>query len=163
VAKYQVLQRSEPPGYPATTARLQPGAYLGAAHAQVRKFRESLTAGDAARTDELTAAVRAISKASSKGVLQRRRPRARIFSRLSKKQGRLAPLRARRSTPRASAQNLACHAHALGISRERSRATRRELGPPFASVPRTSTAGQVVLEGLLVLVTTPEGFPSAAP
>lgn len=51
---------------------------------QVRKFREALTAGDAARTKvELTAAVRAISKAASKGVIHKAQASRRI-SRLSK-------------------------------------------------------------------------------
>ena len=51
---------------------------------QVRKFREALASGDASRTKgELTAAIRAISKAASKGVIHKAQASRRI-SRLSK-------------------------------------------------------------------------------
>jgi small subunit ribosomal protein S20 len=51
---------------------------------QVRKFREALASGDAARTKtELTSAVRAIAKAASKGVIHKAQANRRI-SRLSK-------------------------------------------------------------------------------
>ncbi len=59
-------------------------AITSALRTQVRKFREALAAGDAARTkSELTAAVRAISKAASKGVIHKAQASRRI-SRLSK-------------------------------------------------------------------------------
>ena len=55
-----------------------------AVRTQVRKFREALAAGDATRLkSELTAAVRAISKAASKGVIHKAQASRRI-SRLSK-------------------------------------------------------------------------------
>ena len=51
---------------------------------QVRKFREALVGGDAGKTKvELTAAVRAISKAASKGVIHKAQA-ARRISRLTK-------------------------------------------------------------------------------
>jgi small subunit ribosomal protein S20 len=51
---------------------------------QVRKFREALAGGDAAKAkDQLTAAVRAISKAASKGVIHKAQA-ARRISRLAK-------------------------------------------------------------------------------
>jgi small subunit ribosomal protein S20 len=50
----------------------------------VRKFRETAAAGDAAKTkEELTAAIRQISKAASKGVIHKAQA-ARRISRLSK-------------------------------------------------------------------------------
>jgi small subunit ribosomal protein S20 len=50
---------------------------------QVRKFSEALASGDAAKTKgELTAAIRAISKAASKGVIHKAQASRRI-SRLS--------------------------------------------------------------------------------
>ncbi|HEX9572487.1 MAG TPA: 30S ribosomal protein S20 [Myxococcales bacterium] len=59
-------------------------AITSALRTQVRKFREALTAGDAARTKaELTAAMRAISKAASKGVIHKAQASRRI-ARLSK-------------------------------------------------------------------------------
>jgi small subunit ribosomal protein S20 len=59
-------------------------AITSAVRTQVRKFREALAAGDAARLEsELTAAVRAISKAASKGVIHKAQASRRI-SRLSK-------------------------------------------------------------------------------
>jgi len=59
-------------------------AITSALRTQVRKFREALTAGDATRTKaELTAAVRAISKAASKGVIHKAQASRRI-ARLSK-------------------------------------------------------------------------------
>jgi len=59
-------------------------AITSAVRTQVRKFREALTAGDAARTkSELSAAVRAISKAASKGVIHKAQASRRI-ARLSK-------------------------------------------------------------------------------
>ena len=55
-----------------------------AVRTQVRKFREALASGDAAKTKtELTSAIRAISKAASKGVLHKAQASRRI-SRLSK-------------------------------------------------------------------------------
>ena len=51
---------------------------------QVRKFRETLTGGDQAKTkDELAAAVKAIAKAASKGVIHKAQA-ARRISRLTK-------------------------------------------------------------------------------
>ncbi len=59
-------------------------AITSALRTQVRKLREALTAGDAARTKaELTEAVRAISKAASKGVIHKAQASRRI-ARLSK-------------------------------------------------------------------------------
>jgi small subunit ribosomal protein S20 len=59
-------------------------AITSAVRTQVRKFREALSGGDAAKTkSELTAAIRAISKAASKGVLHKGQA-ARRISRLSK-------------------------------------------------------------------------------
>ena len=59
-------------------------AITSAVRTQVRKFREALSTGDAAKTKtELTAAIRAISKAASKGVLHKAQA-ARRISRLSK-------------------------------------------------------------------------------
>jgi small subunit ribosomal protein S20 len=59
-------------------------AITSAVRTQVRKFREALAAGDATRLrSELTAAVRAISKAASKGVIHKAQASRRI-SRLSK-------------------------------------------------------------------------------
>jgi small subunit ribosomal protein S20 len=59
-------------------------AITSAVRTQVRKLREALAAGDAAKTkEELTAAVRAISKAASKGVIHKAQADRRI-SRLSK-------------------------------------------------------------------------------
>ena len=50
----------------------------------VRKFREAAAAGDAAKTkEELTAAIRQIAKAASKGVIHKAQA-ARRISRLSK-------------------------------------------------------------------------------
>jgi small subunit ribosomal protein S20 len=55
-----------------------------AVRTQVRKFREALVSGDAAKTKtELASAIRAISKAASKGVLHKAQASRRI-SRLSK-------------------------------------------------------------------------------
>ncbi len=59
-------------------------AITSALRTQVRKLREALTAGDAARTKaELTEAVRTISKAASKGVIHKAQASRRI-ARLSK-------------------------------------------------------------------------------
>jgi small subunit ribosomal protein S20 len=59
-------------------------AITSALRTQVRKFREALSRGDAAATKaELTAAVRAISKAASKGVIHKGQA-ARRIARLSK-------------------------------------------------------------------------------
>ena len=59
-------------------------AITSAVRTQVRKFREALARGDAATTkSELTAAIRAISKAASKGVLHKGQASRRI-ARLSK-------------------------------------------------------------------------------
>jgi small subunit ribosomal protein S20 len=59
-------------------------AITSALRTQVRKFREALTAADPTRTKaELTAAVRAISKAASKGVIHKAQASRRI-ARLSK-------------------------------------------------------------------------------
>jgi len=66
-------------------------AITSALRTQVRRFREALTAGDAARTkSELTAAIRAISKAASKGVIHKAQASRRI-SRLSKAAAHAAP------------------------------------------------------------------------
>jgi len=55
-----------------------------AVRTQVRKFREALAAGDAAKAKtELTSAIRVISKAASKGVLHKAQASRRI-ARLSK-------------------------------------------------------------------------------
>jgi len=55
-----------------------------AVRTQVRKFREALAGGDAAKTKtELTSAIRAISKAASKGVIHKAQASRRI-ARLSK-------------------------------------------------------------------------------
>jgi small subunit ribosomal protein S20 len=49
---------------------------------QVKKFREALASGDATKTkDELTAAVRAIAKAASKGVIHKTQASRRIARR----------------------------------------------------------------------------------
>jgi len=65
-------------------------AITSALRTQVRKLREALTAGDAARTKaELTEAVRAISKAASKGVIHKAQASRRI-ARLSKAASRTA-------------------------------------------------------------------------
>jgi small subunit ribosomal protein S20 len=59
-------------------------AITTALRTQVRKFREALVGGDAAKTkSELTAAIRAISKAASKGVIHKGQA-ARRIARLSK-------------------------------------------------------------------------------
>jgi small subunit ribosomal protein S20 len=59
-------------------------AITSALRTQVRKFREALAAGDAGRTKtELTQAMRAISKAASKGVIHKAQASRRI-ARLSK-------------------------------------------------------------------------------
>jgi small subunit ribosomal protein S20 len=59
-------------------------AITSAVRTQVRKFREALATGDAGRTkSELSAAIRAISKAASKGVIHKAQA-ARRISRLSK-------------------------------------------------------------------------------
>ena len=59
-------------------------AITSAVRTQVRKFREALSAGDAGKTkSELTAAIRAISKAASKGIIHKAQA-ARRISRLSK-------------------------------------------------------------------------------
>src|SRR5438067_13780139 len=59
-------------------------AITSAVRTQVRKFREALSGGDAAKVkSELTAAVRAISKAASKGVIHKGQA-ARRIARLSK-------------------------------------------------------------------------------
>lgn len=59
-------------------------AITSAVRTQVRKFREALSGGDAAKAkSELTAAIRAISKAASKGVIHKAQA-ARRISRLSK-------------------------------------------------------------------------------
>jgi small subunit ribosomal protein S20 len=59
-------------------------AITSAVRTQVRKFREALSAGDAAKSkSELVAAIRAISKAASKGVIHKAQASRRI-SRLSK-------------------------------------------------------------------------------
>jgi small subunit ribosomal protein S20 len=59
-------------------------AITSAVRTQVRKFREALSAGDPAKLkSELVAAVRAISKAASKGVIHKAQASRRI-SRLSK-------------------------------------------------------------------------------
>jgi small subunit ribosomal protein S20 len=59
-------------------------AVTSALRTQVRKFREALAGGDAAKTKtELIAAVRAISKAASKGVIHKAQASRRI-ARLSK-------------------------------------------------------------------------------
>jgi small subunit ribosomal protein S20 len=59
-------------------------AITSALRTQVRKFREALSAGDAARTKaELTEAVRAIAKAASKGVIHKTQASRRI-ARLNK-------------------------------------------------------------------------------
>jgi small subunit ribosomal protein S20 len=59
-------------------------AITSAVRTQVRKFREALARGDAAGTkSELSAAIRAISKAASKGVIHKGQA-ARRISRLSK-------------------------------------------------------------------------------
>jgi small subunit ribosomal protein S20 len=55
-----------------------------AVRTQVRKFREALASGDAAKTKtELVSAIRAISKAASKGVIHKAQASRRI-ARLSK-------------------------------------------------------------------------------
>jgi small subunit ribosomal protein S20 len=55
-----------------------------AVRSQVRKFREALASGDAAKMKtELTSAIRAISKAASKGVIHKAQASRRI-ARLSK-------------------------------------------------------------------------------
>jgi len=55
-----------------------------AVRTQVRKFREALAAGDAARTKtELTSAIRAIARAASKGVIHKAQASRRI-ARLSR-------------------------------------------------------------------------------
>lgn len=57
---------------------------LSTLRTSVRKFREAITAGDAAKTkEELAAAVRQIAKAASKGVIHKGQA-ARRISRLSK-------------------------------------------------------------------------------
>ena len=59
-------------------------AITSAVRTQVRKFREALSGGDAAKTKtELSAAIRAISKAASKGVIHKAQASRRI-ARLSK-------------------------------------------------------------------------------
>ncbi|HWE24036.1 MAG TPA: 30S ribosomal protein S20 [Myxococcales bacterium] len=59
-------------------------AITSAVRTQVRKFREALSGGDAAKTkSELSAAIRAISKAASKGVIHKAQASRRI-ARLSK-------------------------------------------------------------------------------
>ena len=59
-------------------------AITSALRTQVRKFREALAGGDAGRTKtELVQAVRAISKAASKGVIHKAQASRRI-ARLSK-------------------------------------------------------------------------------
>jgi small subunit ribosomal protein S20 len=59
-------------------------AVTSALRTQVRKFREALAGGDAAKTKtELIASVRAISKAASKGVIHKAQASRRI-ARLSK-------------------------------------------------------------------------------
>lgn len=51
---------------------------------QVRKFRDAVTSGDAAKTkEELAAAVKAVAKAASKGVIHKKQA-ARRISRLTK-------------------------------------------------------------------------------
>ena len=59
-------------------------AVTSALRTQVRKFRDALAGGDAAKTkSELTAAIGAISKAASKGVIHKGQA-ARRIARLSK-------------------------------------------------------------------------------
>ena len=59
-------------------------AITSAVRTQVRKFREALSGGDAAKAkSELVAAIRAISKAASKGVIHKAQASRRI-ARLSK-------------------------------------------------------------------------------
>ena len=66
-------------------------AITSALRTQVRKFREALAAGDAGRTtSELTEAVRAISKAASKGVIHKAQASRRI-SRLTKAASQVPP------------------------------------------------------------------------
>ncbi len=64
---------------------------LSTLRSSVRKFREALSAGDAAKTqEELAAAVRQIAKAASKGVIHKGQASRRI-SRLTKTASHPAP------------------------------------------------------------------------
>ena len=64
--------------------RIRNAHVLSTLRTSVRKFREAAASGDAGKIkEELTAAIRQISKAASKGVIHKRQA-ARRISRLSK-------------------------------------------------------------------------------